>query len=327
MEAALMKARRTKVSAVYNGVKLTVPLDDYAGSFEYEDPETGSSDSITTTFRAGFSDWLGPWAPKFGDKLKFSIISGESVLDCGDFTVDEFSFDGPPFELRLSALSIPADQDFRETTRTQTWEEVTLYELANTIAGRYGLGIVYDADEVTIATAEQNDQKDSDFLSALCKSVGLSFKVCMGNFVIFDRTRMMAKAAAAKITKEKVSSVSFTSSMLETYTGGTMAYTDSTTDEEISVTVGTEGRLLQVTGYASSAADAEAQITAAVNEANHDMTKLTLTLAGNPGLVSASCVDVSGLGCADGKYYIDKAIHKVDAYGYTTKLEMSRVNE
>ncbi len=66
------------------------------------------------------------------------------------------------------------------------------------------------------------------------------------------------------------------------------------------------------------------KIKAEVNKANENQTTLSITIPGNPDLVSSQCVNVTGLEVADGKYYIKKVTHSVGG-GYKTSLELSKV--
>ena len=51
------------------------------------------------------------------------------------------------------------NRDFKETERTQTWEKVTIRQIASEIAGRYGLALVYDTDQdITLEREEQNEK-------------------------------------------------------------------------------------------------------------------------------------------------------------------------
>ena len=88
--------------------------------------------------------------------------------------------------------------------------------------------------------------------------------------------------------------------------------------------MGTGARILKQSGKADGKADAERRIKAAVENANHGATTLSLTITGNAELVASQCATVVGLGKLSGKYYIDSATHHV-GQGYTMDLELSLV--
>ena len=88
--------------------------------------------------------------------------------------------------------------------------------------------------------------------------------------------------------------------------------------------MGTGTRILKQSGKADNKADAERKITAAVANANHGATTLSLTIMGRPDLVASQCVTVVGIGRLSGKYFIDSITHTVGG-GYTMDLELSLV--
>ena len=70
--------------------------------------------------------------------------------------------------------------------RSQTWESVTICQVAGEIASRYGLECVYDADEITIKRMEQNKRPDSEFLKELCSRYGLILKIYNRRLIVFS---------------------------------------------------------------------------------------------------------------------------------------------
>ena len=218
-----------------------------------------------------------------------------------------------------------ADTDFTERERTQTWENVTVQNMASEIAGRYApLALQYTADAVQIESMEQSGQTDSDFLKSVCDKYELGMKVYSSRLVIFDIQKYRQMPPVALIDKGQMVQWSFKTKLAGTYTGGTMQYKNPTSGKDLEAKVGTEQRVLHVSGKADSQADAEKQIKAAVNKANEDMTTLSVRIPGNPDLCSTQCVMITGLGTANGKYYIKKAVHAVSGK-YETSLEMSKV--
>lgn len=329
----MIRMRHATVMLNYNGTDITLELDKRTDKFTYNDPESGSSDDISLSVIDPDERWIKEHFPsledKIGAKIKVSDWAGPGdnrLLNCGNFVIDDPSFSGPPCKVSFKAVSKPAEGCFTATKRTQTWENVTIQNMAQEIAGRSNLMLQYTAGEVKITSKEQNDQVDSEFLKSTCEEYGLSLKIYSNRLVIFDREKYKAAVAVETISKRDMIKWSFKKSLAGTYTGGTMKFTDPDTEEEIEATVGDKKRLLSVTGKADSRADAERKIKSAVNKANEDSCTLSLTVFGNPNLVSSLCVNVVGLGVADGKYYIKKASHSIGG-GYSTSLEMCKVTQ
>ena len=159
---------------------------------------------------------------------------------------------------------------------------------------------------------------------SLCEEYGLSMKVYAQKIAVYDREKYKEKDPVATIRESEIEGGSWESKLEGTYTGGEYTYTDPTTEEEIKVTVGAGTRILKKSGKADNKADAERKIAAAVANANHGATTLSLTIMGRADLVAGQCVTVVGIGRLSGKYFIDSITHTVGG-GYTMALELALV--
>ena len=55
---------------------------------------------------------------------------------------------------------------------------------------------------------------------------------------------------------------------------------------------------------------------------------LSVTLMGNPSIAAGITVNIKGLYKIDGKYFVDKVIHKIDSESaYTMDLELHKVQK
>lgn len=329
-----MNARTATVDLTWNGAAVTSKITGQTTAVTYSDPASGEADSIDITVQDRDRKWVNAWMPTAGDTLTARIKlqnwarEGDSrSLYCGFFILDSFSFSGWPITGTISGVSTPADTAFQDTTRSKVWEKVTIKEVATEIAARAKIALYWDVTgfDFTITSIEQSEQSDSDFLSQLCTTYGLSMKVYAQKIVIFDREAYKAKGAVATIAASDIESWSWQSNLSGTYTGGEYSYTDPITEEEISVKIGGGDRILKSSGKADSAADAERKLKAAIADANHGATKLNLTITGNAALFAGQNVTVTGIGRLSGKYYIDKITHTIGS-GYTMTLDLSLVD-
>lgn len=328
-----MRTRRAWADLTWNGAAVTTKMLGQAAALTYTDPASGEADSLDISIHDRDGLWTFAWLPVEGDTLEASIRvtdwdreGDHRLLPCGSFILDDFSFSGWPVTGSISAVSVPADSHFRETERSKTWEDVTLQEMAQEIAGRAGITLAWDVEGggPKLRSVEQARQTDCDFITSICGDYGLVVKVYSRKLVVYDREAYKQKAAVATLTPAALLSWSWRTSLAGTYTGGEYAYTDPMSEEEISVKVGGGDRTLKLSGKADSAADAERKLKAAIASANHGHTTLTVSLRGSPDLAASQCVTVTGLGRLSGKYFIDKATHHVGG-GYTTDLELSLV--
>ena len=328
-----MRTRRAWADLTWNGAAVSEQLLGQDIAVTYTDPASGEADGLDVSIHDRDGRWTGSWLPAEGDTLEASIRvadwdrEGDSrTLPCGSFILDDFRFSGWPVAGTISAVSVPADSHFRETERSKTWEDVTLQELAQELAGRAGVSLAWDAEGPgpKLKNVEQARQTDCDFLTAVCGDYGLVVKVYSKKLVVYNREAYKRKPPVLTLAPGDLLSWSWQTSLAGTYTGGEYAYTDPMSEEEINVKAGGGSRTLKLSGKADSAADAERKLTAAIAVANHGHTTLSASLRGQPNLAASQCVTVTGLGRLSGKYFIDKAVHHVGG-GYTTDLELSLV--
>jgi hypothetical protein len=326
-----MEPRKATVSVDYNGANADAEV--VPSSFRYVDVASGTSDSISLTFSDPARKWIGPWFPVKGDRLQPVIKtvnwSGEgqsNQFSCGMFRVDDFSFSGgPPISMTLEGVALPADTGFKATQRTETYENVTLQEIGQTVAGRAGIALFYEADSISIELVEQNNQTDCDFYSKLVVQYGLALKVYNDKLVVFSEATYEAKGPKLTLTEADFDpGWSWDTELVDTYTGVNYEYTNSDKNRTYTVTAGGGDRILYVNEPSENLTEATTIALAAVNNANKGTTTMTITMMAKPGLIASDCVEIAGLGKLSGKYYIEKLTHDLGS-GYKMTLDMRLV--
>lgn len=325
-----MRGRQATIALTYNNTNITADVAEDVESFTYTEKATEAADLFDATLMCVDSKWLNNWRPQKGARVQGTIYVYDWIaegddrhLSCGDFLLDDLSYSGEPRTMSIGGVSSPLDESFSATKRTQTWENVTLEQIARNIAARSALSLQYYGDRITVAVEEQDDT-DSSFITKLAKKYGLSVKVYSSSLVVFDREVRKRGAAVRTIQKTEVSSWSWNTTMEGTYTGGQLDYTDSNRDVDLHVQIGSGRRWLKLNQPTSSVPDGALQLAAALNDANHSITGASVTMMGDPGLVAGQVVALAGFGSAvDGRYYVDEATHEVSNGGYKTSLKMS----
>ena len=175
-----------------------------------------------------------------------------------------------PTTLQLGGVSKPSDSNFSETDRKVTWKNTSIKRIGQTIAARYGLGFTYDAEDYDIECDEQ-DGADSSYYNTLCQNYGLVLKVYARRLWVYDREAYKAKRAVRTFDRTDIirGSLSWTTTLSGTYTGGTFDYTDADKDCDISCKVGGGTHIKSVNRRATSVQDAAVQLCAELNRANH----------------------------------------------------------
>ena len=325
-------SKSTKTSGKANP-KLGKKIADQVTSFSYTDVASGQSDSVSITMHDIGKEWMDNLMPQkgasLGAKLKLTNWNKEERVDtfkCGTFVLDDISFSGRPLSCVLGGVSVPIMDDFKSLPRTKTWEKTTIEDIAKEISDRACVSLRYKAGSIQIAEIEQNKQTDSAFLYSLCEKYGLAMKVYNHKIVIFDIVGYEANDSVLTLKETDLLSWSYNTTVEGTYTGVDLNYTDPDEEDPINVTMGSQGRMFSVNTQASSRYDAELQAAAKVNEANRKIETMDVTIRANIKIVASHCIKISGLGKADGKYYVDKIKHSVGS-GYKMQLTLHKVQK
>lgn len=333
-----MQSRRASIDIIYEGVNISNDISKDLVAFSYEDVASGSSDNIDITVKDESKKWLGQWAPLEGDKITATIKTinwrrkGDSqTLACGSFIVDEISNSGRPIVANIGAIAIPANSDFRETKKSETWNKATISKIASTIAKNAGLSLTFDANDFLIEFIEQSETEDVSFLYDLCKKNGLAMKVYSNKLVIFNESKYELKPAIATIRESDMlpnwnGKISLTNAG---YSGCLVEYTLPKNNKKYTYKFNIPGaktsKILKINESVSNVAEAERLGKSKLREENKKETILNIEVPLNLDLIASCNVNILDLGRYDGKYYIDKAKHTIG--GSTTKLELHKVLE
>ena len=327
-----MKARQSSVIVKYNDTDITKTITDYIEGFSYVDNASGTADTVTLKLNNKSGKWSGSWIPVQGDSVKTIIKltnwnkEGDNrIFDCGFFLIDDLSFSGPPSTASIGGISTPINTDFNVTKKNKTWQSTTVKGILSSIASSAGIGLYFSGQDYTIKEIEQSDQEDVNFAFQLCSSYNLAMKLYNKKIVVFDQVEYEKKDASLTIRRANVESYSIKKGMTRQYDGVSISYTDGILNKTLSykfmLKEGT--RILKLNEKASSLQDAEVKAKAKLLAHNRQCQTMSVTVKGDTKYISSKCVNVSGFGKLDGKYYIDSVTHNKDAgSGYTCTLEM-----
>lgn len=326
-----MEARRTEISVIYEGKNVSEDIKSYVESFSYTDKATEESDRVSLSFKNIDARWLNQWMPEKEDKMEISIIKYEDgaaeALNCGKFLIDELSFQGNPLTCTIQAVSAPISSDFKSTKKKNTWNHITLKDLAAEIASNAGISLIYDSEKtISISSIEQEKQTDAEFLQQLCKNYGLNRKVYSEKIILYDEDSYEKKPPIVEISQEKMQSWSYITEIEGSYTGAKMSYTDPENGKTYEAFVGEKTRILELSGKAESEADAKLQAEARLKEANRKLITLQFTLKLPIFLAASSVIQVTGLGKLSGKYFINTVKHNLSS-GYKVSITARPIPE
>lgn len=336
----MQDARRAVLVVNYNGKDITEDISKALTSFSYNDAAAGTLDDISLMLEDREQNWQGPWEPAAGDKIKAEIRTinwdkpGEiKSLPLGNFEVDTFDFAGPPDAVTIKAVSLPVSSTVRQEKRTKAWEKTTLKTLAQEVANRAGLKLLYEAtDNPSYDRIEQAGVSDLSFLLDTATKEAIAIKVSGGNLVLFDEFVYEQQRPVTTITRDEDNVISYSFSWgtaYVAYRAAELAYTDSkkVTYKATYTPPGAPptGPVLKLNEQVDSQAAALRQARKGLRAKNKEAGKGSLNLMGDIRMATGLTINIKGWGRFDGKYIIESCSHSVSRGGYVTSLGIRKV--
>ena len=260
------------------------------------------------------------------------------VLDCGTFELDSISGDGPPSGITLKATAASFSSAIRQTKKSRSWENYYLSGIAAEIARKHGMSCMYEvSQDPYYERVEQYKTGDTEFLSGLCSSSGISMKISSGMLILFDQAAYEGRDTVQVITygdgsyeKYKLS----TGKADSEYSSCRVSYV-APTGECIEATAYVEdydeeketNQQLEISIPCYSTGEALWLAEKHLRLHNKFQRQATFTMPGNTGVAAGATVELAGFGLWNGKYIIEEARHSVSRKGYTTQIKMRAVLE
>lgn len=327
--------RKVTTSFSFSGKNVDVLLKKYLESVSYTDVSSGSSDSLSITLQNIDDSWTNVHYPQKGNTVSGKLIfhdwrkqGADKKLKCGTFTMDQIRTAMIPKTMTLSCLSVPSKASFRTRDRDKVWEMITLDQIANEIAGRYGLGLKYFGPPILIGHLEQSEN-DSSFLFKTCEDYGFGMKVYRRKIVIFDIVQMEQKAPVMELKKKDFEDMTFTDGLYTTLTGARCNFEGGSVFRGLKAEGAPGARDSKVSRTAATEAEAIRMAAAKVNLANRSLLTLSATLFPRPRICAGVTIRLGAEFGAklSGKYFVDKITWDIGESGTTQKLECHKVKK
>lgn len=337
----MQDARRAVLVLVYNGKDISTELSEYLTDFSYNDAPSGQLDDISITLEDRAKNWQGPWSPEDGDRINATIRTvnwekpGEiKKLPLGSFEVDSLEFSGPPDVVSIKAVSLPVSSSIRQEKRSRSWEKVTLKTVAEQVAKRSGLKLMYQApDNPSYDRLDQTEMSDLGFLLETATKEGIAVKVSAGKLVLFDEASFEQKPAVLTLTRGKDDIIDYHFTLLAAsaaYRQCKITYTPPKAKKPITVTytppkAPKTGPVLKINEQVDSQAAALRVARKRLREKNKEYGKGSLTLMGDIRMAAGITINLKGWQRFDGKYIVESANHSLGSGGYRTTVEIRKV--
>lgn len=337
----MARARHIECEVLYDGKE--VGLSNRLESLNYTDNASGVSDEIILTFSARDADWLrNNFIPEKEHDLDVSLWMHNWKRDgdmlryhCGNFTLDDLTYSGPPSQCIIRGVSVPAAESFQVDPVSKTWKQVTLKQIAMEMMAKYGMqDLFYWGAEPVIETVEQSAQTDSEFLYDICEKQGMFLKIYKKALVIFDKAVYEPIGPTAVFSEHDFEEWEWNSTLNGTYTGAAISYTiprpktgykKGEKQQVLNVTVGEGPRILHINEKADSEGEALRIAKSKVNAENEKAVTMSFTAMGDPNIVATCNIGIKGMGRCNGKYFVNKVVQRVSGDGYSMSVSGYRI--
>lgn len=167
-----------------SGNDITAEVTGRAGVIEWTDAVDESSDALSLTLQN--ADGLLA-VPKSGAKIELSVGYNGMLQRVGSYTVETCEESGPPDQITISATAAPVAQAGSiAARRSKSWEDTTLGDIVQSIAGTLGSTAAIDPEleTVQITNEQQVAESDTNFLLRLVRRHGGFLKFADGRLII-----------------------------------------------------------------------------------------------------------------------------------------------
>lgn len=323
----------------YNGKDITADVSRYMTRLTVSDKAQGESDEVSIEMEDKDALWRGSWYPTKGDKLTVDLGYTDLSYSFGTFEIDEIEFKGPPDTVSMKGLAAGITPKLR-TKRSTAHEGKTLKEIAETVAAANGLTVEGQIDQIRIGRVTQDRETDLGFLRRLSAEYGYIFNVRDTKLIFTSIYDIEKGGSVDTITRQQCISYTLKDTSAGTFKSADVSYYDPEAGELTqfqleadalggeygTVGEGVKADTLNVRTKAENKQQAEAKAKAALHNANSRQVSGSLTLPGDPRLMSGANFTLSGFGSLSGKFNIESAEHQMDrSGGYVCNIEIKKV--
>lgn len=312
----------------YKGVDITLDISPMLTAITYTDQLGSSAGSLELDLEDHQKFWQGPWYPRQGDEVDVLIgYTGDELLPCGNFQIDELELSGPPdhFTMRcLAAWITPA----MRTRHSVGYEGQALPQIAATIAAKYGLTVVGAVNDrnVSFARITQCRETDLEFLARLARAHNYEFTIRGTQLVFYAMAALETAAPVLTLSREDLLGFSFLNKTHLTYKAGELSYQALAYKQLIAQSVapsatGSTGDILKCIERCENGQQAALKAQSALHEMNKSALTVRLSAPGNPELSAGNVLAISGFGVSDGNYLVETARHRLSRdRGFTSDV-------
>lgn len=313
-----------------NGVAASAIFTDRLLSVRIIDSIGYENDSCELEFDD--RDYLTPMLSP-GDKIIpiLGILPAGGIAQIGSYTVEHIKYKEAPATLTITAQSVDYVNTSIGLERTKTYEEKTIKEIAEEIAGRNSLEAKIDPElaEIKIKHFNQNSQSDLDAMNEIAAKYGAVVVVKDEKLIVkrpFNGKDILGGALRGLVIERKdVSSINFSQEKRNDAKGVTASYIDEEKAEKVQITEGDEENTRELKEVFQDESQAREAAKAALSRTQAFKGNLSLTMPARPMLRAEQPILFKHPRAElNGAWIIEKATHEFASKGASTKLDLVR---
>jgi len=331
-----MQAPKPEFKILYNSKNITADVSENLIDLRYDDKVSGEADELEIILEDKDGKWQNQWYPQKGDYLTVTIGIAGKVLECGDFQIDEIEFVGPDDRITIKALSTGFYGRMR-TKKGYAHENKTLSEIIRGIAAKMNFKVVGNIENVRIGRSTQNRESDLQFLHRLASQYGYNFTIKNKTLVFIKQKELEARLSSLTVDKSELSEYGFKDKTSEIFKGTEIKFHNPNANKVVSsIRSGSflgqdksyvdQLDTLEIREKVENAEQANIKAEAYIHRKVSLQQTGNITGPGNVLLISGNNIDLTGMGVFSGIWHILNSTHSVNAEGYSTSVEMKRIN-
>lgn len=318
---------------------ITNDIAPYVTRVSYTDNIKSESDTIEVTLDDTDGRWLDKWYPGKGDTLTLKLgYSGEKLLSCGTFSIDEIDVSAPPSTVSIRGVATSVNTALR-TKSSRGFENTTLAAIAGRIAKKHSLKLVGGIESIKVDRVTQYAETDVGFLKRLASEYGYAVKVVSDQLIFSHLATLRQLDPVKQLSPADVARYSLRDTINQVYKSAKLKHQKASDKKLVTyhsdgsattATVKESGKTtsadtLKVTSRSADKDSAQLKADAALDSHNEYQQTGSLTVIGTPQLTAGNKIALVKFGQLSGQWLITSARHSFDrSSGYVTELEVAR---
>lgn len=297
---------------IYEGKDITQAVE--INKADITDTAGGIADSLEIYANDTKGLWSS-WKPQKNDTIQLN----QNGFSSGLMFIDELEQQRGFYIIR--ALSLPQKA---KTHNTKCWEDVRFLEFAGEIANKYGFELqTYGIENYLYSRLDQNEQADFEFLAFRCMLEGYMLKISDKKVIIYDERYMESQPAAKTIY---LSDFDGTYKFKSKSTGIYGSCELSKNSLKSTYLTSAYGPILRIKDIdTTNQAEADRYTKNILRSYNKQETTGKITIKLDTGITAGNNIQIADVGMADGKYFVEQAVHSLVIK--KTALRLRRVLE